>query len=977
MALLISASRRISVEGRRLLSRTIVVLAALVLLTLVTPSRSGAQATGSIVGQVVAGGTLQPLSSVQVYIPGSGLGALSAEGGRYLIVNVPVGSYAVRAELIGYQAVERQVTVTAGQPVQVRFELATDVLGLDEIVVTGTAGAARRREIGNSIAQVNAVQLARPQVNLQDMLQGQVAGVTIMGTGGSIGAGAQIRLRGANSVAMSNQPLVYVDGVRIRSDGYPNNNPTTGSTNRGSNYHTSPLNDINPNDIDRLEVIRGAAATTLYGTEAAAGVIQIFTKRGRAGKPTWTLQLDQGLDHLNAFGPTYPGPNGEDASHMFMDHWLKNANRTALNLSLAGGAQDIQYFLSGAGKNTEGVLPLDKESFYSIRGNLSSTPLPRLQLTWNTAYSKTRQDQTPTGNNLGLTLSVYRRDKNYFASEDPAQIDRATQDWQLTQWVDHFITGLTTSYEFGLLSQKVTVGYDLASFNGRNYRGWGQFSWPTGAAIDKRWQSETITMDYVATAQFNVTTDLKNSFSLGAQGTAVEENYTAGEAVDWPGPGDHVISNGAKTLGLEGRQRVVTAGFFAQSLFDFKNRYFLTGGVRIDGNSAFGEDLGLQVYPKLSASYVISEEGFWPDALGRVKLRAAWGQAGRAPGAFDAVKTWEALSWGGSAFRPNQAGNSELGPERTTELELGFDASFLDERVNLDFSHFYQKVTDALFDVTPPPSVGFQEPQLRNVGEMENKGIEVSANVDVIRAEKLEWSVGSSVSTTHSKVLTLGGAPPFSLGGSGWVIEGQPAPVIRTRCILNPDELAAPKTTTTPDCIHGPNVPTTTINAFTSLTLPWGITLSGRAEYQGGSYMQEGPSNAAIGRNVNWPTCWPIYAKQGTKFYDATKEGVLTARERARCNPRLSQGDWFVYPTDFMKIRDATARIAIPDAWVPGAASAALTLSAQNFYRWLNSDFLVFEPEMSGQQGSEAKVRSLSEHIPAPATYLMSLRLTF
>ncbi|MBI4539134.1 MAG: TonB-dependent receptor [Gemmatimonadetes bacterium] len=966
------------VEGRSLSSRAVILLALVPLLAPAAPARAQAPATGTILGQVVVSGTRQPLGSVQVFIPGSGLGTLTGDNGRFIMLNVPAGTYDVRAERIGYQTAERQATVRAGEPVQLTFELQTDVLGFDEIVVTGTAGAARRREIGNSIAQLSVAQLEKPPLSIENLLQGQVAGATILSTGGSIAAGSQIRLRGNNSVAMSNQPLVYVDGVRIRSDPYPNNNPTTGSTNRGSNYHSSPLNDINPNDIERLEVIRGAAATTLYGTEAAAGVIQIFTKRGRqATKPVWTLQIDEGFDHLHAFGPREPGPNGEDASRMFMDPWLRNANRLQSNLSLAGGTQDIQYFLSGSYRDIQGVLPLDDEETFSVRGNLTATPLPGLQLQWSTSYSSSRIDQTPTGNNLGLTLNVYRRDRNYVASAKKEDIDQFIHGWELTQWINHFVTGLTATHSFGFLTQRLTLGYDLADFNGRNYRAFGQISWVGGAAIDKRWESASMTVDYVATAAFNLTDNLRNSFSIGGQSIATEELFTAGEAINWPGPGNHVISNGAVTLGMEGRQRVVNAGFFVQNVFDLNNRYFLTAGIRVDGNSAFGENLGLQRYPKLSLSYVISDEEFWPESLGRVKLRAAWGQAGRAPGAFDAVKTWEALSWGGSALRPNQSGNPDLAPERTTEREFGFDASFLDDRLSLDLSYYHQKVTDALFPVTPPPSMGFQNPQLGNVGELENKGIELTAKIDALRRSNFGWSIGGSVSTNHSRVLSLAGAPPLSLGRFGWIMEGQPVPVIRSRCVLNPDELAAPVLAKGPDCIHGPNLPTTIINASTSFSLPWGISLSARAEYQGGGYMNEEASNQAIRRNVNWPTCWSVYKKQGAKFYDAKNESMLTAMERARCNPRLSSGDYNIYPIDFMKIRELTLRAPLPQDWIPGASSAALTLSAQNFWRWLNSDFRAFEPEMSGQEGSQAKVRYLSEHIPAPATYLMSIRVTF
>src|SRR5690606_4856281 len=170
-------------------------------------------------------------------------------------------------------------------------------------VVTGTAGAARRREVGNTVAQIDVTDLPAPPPNVDALLQSQAAGILVGQGNGSVGAGAQIRLRGAVSVSQSNQPIIYVDGVRVRSDSYARNISPTEGAGRGGNVTASPLNDINPNDIERIEVLKGSAASTLYGTEAAAGVIQIFTKRGSSGSPRWTLQVDQGFNELRPFAP--------------------------------------------------------------------------------------------------------------------------------------------------------------------------------------------------------------------------------------------------------------------------------------------------------------------------------------------------------------------------------------------------------------------------------------------------------------------------------------------------------------------------------------------------------------------------------------------------------------------------------------------------------------------------------------------------
>ncbi|MBI4522090.1 MAG: TonB-dependent receptor plug domain-containing protein, partial [Gemmatimonadetes bacterium] len=231
-----------------------------------------AQETGRITGQVTDAQSGVPLSEVQVYIAGSGLGTLTRANGRFVILNVAPGTHELRAERIGLAPVSRQVTVAAGQAVDVTFTMSVQALGLDEIVVTGTAGAARRREIGNTIAQINPVQMVGRPPDVQELLRGAAPGVNISASAGDMGMAQAIRLRGVHSVSMSNTPIIYIDGVRIRSRGTPTANAIDFPSQRGDNVSVSPMAQINPNDIERIEVIKGSAATTLYGTEASAGV---------------------------------------------------------------------------------------------------------------------------------------------------------------------------------------------------------------------------------------------------------------------------------------------------------------------------------------------------------------------------------------------------------------------------------------------------------------------------------------------------------------------------------------------------------------------------------------------------------------------------------------------------------------------------------------------------------------------------------
>lgn len=949
--------------------------------------------TGTVTGTITDASNGAGIQSVQVFLVDTGLGTLTNASGRFLILNVPAGSYTLRAERLGFATQEMQVSVSAGGTVAQNFQLEAEALGLDEIVVTGTAGAARRREIGNTIASVSVADIQEPPANVDALLQGRVAGMTVFNASGNAGSGARIRLRGNVSVAQSNQPLIYVDGVRIRSTAFDKNVPPTGYPGRSGNDVASPLNSINPADIDRIEVIKGAAATTLYGTEAAAGVIQIFTKRGHTGAPQWVASIEQGVSSMQPFGVDNSirddvSAAGGTPEYMFIDPWLRNAWQQRYSLSVSGGGDDLQYFVSGALEDDEGVLPNDAEQKATIRGNFTFSPADNLQMQWNTSFMNDAFTNTAAGNNAhGLTLNVFRRTANYFGNEEKSNLDQLLNQTISTQ-IDQLITGGTVTYTpFANFTNRLNIGYDLAQQNNRNLRPFGFIRAPDGILSDGRSEFETLTFDYVGTLTFGLGESINSSLSFGGQSITEEIQRTTAYAEDFPGPGDPTVTTGGTRLGFEQRQKVVNAGFFVQDVLDFNNKYFLTLGFRVDGNSAFGEDFGLQFYPKVSGSWVVSDEGFWGDS-GQLKLRAAWGESGRAPGAFDAVQTYTGVGWGNSpAFYPGVLGNPDLGPERTSELEFGFDGSFFDDRVQVDFTYYDQKTTDALFAVRQPASIGFSASQLENVGEIGNKGIEITLNTAVLEGDSWAWDLGGSFSTNNSEVGLPAEVPEFSTGG-GWIIDGQPAPVMYGECVTNPDAIAEP--IIDDECVIGPNAPTRIVGLNSTLSLPGGLRLSARGEYQGGHFVRAGVAQNAVRRSVVWAGCNEVYNIAGEAPLRATSPGrdQLTALQRAKCDPGLTDTDYWTEKADFFKIRDVTLQAPLPESWVPGASGATLTVSGRNIFRWTNDEWTHFDPEMGGNNDNnpisrngassgDFLVTSISEHIPAPAMYTVALRVVF
>ena len=479
-----------------------ILAAVAILLGLSLGVRPLAAQTGTVEGTVKAAVTGQPVAGAEVTIGGANIGTRTGTDGRFSLLNVPAGPREIRVLAIGYKLGTLRVTVTADQTTPADVALTASILQLGAVVVTGTAGQARVREVGASIAQLNLAQIKDPPANMDQLLQARAPGLSVMQTSGMAGEGAQIRLRGAVSVSQSNQPIVYIDGIRVRSEGYRRNRPPFDDSNgfRGGNYQASPLNDINPADIERVEIIRGAAASTLYGTEAAAGVIQLFTKRGASGAPRWTFETGQGFAQLRPFGtdsvpylnlrPT-GDVNGQcHEAPVAGCSWIRNGYRQRFSGSVAGGStggRGFQYFISATSENNDGVLPLDNEKKLSTRGNFTLNLFDNVRVDWNTSYSNTDLSNTPAGNNAhGLVLNVYRAERNYRSSSDPRVIDSLLNQ-SLTTGIQRLITGATVTYTpLSWFSNRFTLGYDLAQQENRNLRPFGFVAAPQGILLDEQ-----------------------------------------------------------------------------------------------------------------------------------------------------------------------------------------------------------------------------------------------------------------------------------------------------------------------------------------------------------------------------------------------------------------------------------------------------------------------------------------------------------
>lgn len=950
---------------------------------------AAAQQTGNVTGSVTKASNGQPVVGAQVTIEGTGLGTLSNNSGRFVILNVPTGEHTVHVQFVGWGSQDQTVQVGAGESVTVDFELRESAIEMEGLVVTGTPGQARRREVGNSIAQITSENIeTQPVQTVHQVLQGRTSGVQITANNGMVGAGSSIRIRGQATVSGGEDdmsPLVYVDGVRL-SRAAP---PTDVEVNAGINV----LDDINPQDIERVEVVRGPAATTLYGTEAAGGVIQIFTKRGVEGEGRWTYTTTHGLNQLPWTGPNDKeiNPSGlglhrcDDSlqgtpGEIFIDpsceadgDHIRTGYSQKHQLSVRGGTGNVNYFISGNWRSADGVIAPQNAKNWGLRGNFGFDPADDLNIDFNSSYNHRDITWIPDGNNAtGFLLNVFRGPRGY----TPNNENRLVLEEDIFQRTEHVTAGVNTVWTpVAGVSQRFKAGLDYFLTEITDTHAFNYFYDPQGSRENLTWQSRTLTLDYAGSWNTDFTSALSSNFSWGGQLFQEEELSVNGFGSRFAGPGNKVLDNGSVTSAFEDRITEIEGGGFVQEQVGWQDRFFITAGIRVDGNSNFGEDFGAQAYPKLSGSYLVSDHDFLPEWVNTLKLRSAWGQSGKAPGPFDALRTFSSVAGdnGQPGVTPGNLGAPGLGPERSTELEVGFETALIDNRVTVDFTLWDQSTEDALVSVQPVPSQGFTSSQLQNVGQIDASGGEVAVDVNLLRGRSLDWSVNSQFSWNETEAVDLGGQE-IAFGWGNYAFEGHPVPVAWGPKVQNPNEVGVEPERQARDedgnvepGIFGPTMPTHTYSVGTDLTLFSNLTLSALAEGQGGHYVQAGAAYQGVRREA-WPTCFA--AQDQMEMGDLSG---LTAMQIAKCRADgVNYEDWFE-KADFLRIRNVSLTYRVPGDILPAQLSSArVTLGGTNL--WIFTDYGGVDPESMEDGGRGfANFRTSYYNLPITRTYTLEV----
>ena len=767
----------------------------LCLLFLTLVMAPGALNAQSITGTVRDQATGQALASAQVYITGLDLGALTQANGGFLLLNVPVGTHTVSVQQLGYQTQDREVTVAAGQTAVQDFLMTRQALQLDELVVTGTAAGTRVREIGNAVTQLDAsVAEMQPIQNVSDLLRGRAAGVVVQQGNGGAGTASAIKIRGSSTMRLVNDgPLLYIDGVRV------NNRMASGQSD------VSRLDDIDPTMIESIEIIKGPAAATLYGTEAANGVIQIITKNGAAGAPQWNFTTRQGAAWFSdpagrtptnwSRNPTTGEPESfnifadvpEETSNMF-----RNAHNQYYGIDVAGGTAAFRYFVAGSIAQDEGATFNSWANRYNGRVNVDAQPAEDLTISANAGFGLTRiqltgdypYEDAVRAERRFLTRSDGTPDprRGYWRAPPEARYEQE----QNFHFANRMTAGITVSHNpVDWFTHRLTFGLDLTDQVAEDRNAIlspqsAQFFSSRAASGFKRVDQESVlysTFDYAASAERSISESIASTTSFGFQVYTKEINGVTATGTGFPALGLSAISSTGERTSTDDFIENNTVGVYLQQQFGFGDRFFLTGAVRADDNSSFGEDFDLVYYPKVSGSWVVSEESFWGlDFISEMRLRAAYGESGQQPDAFDALRSYSTrlAPVGGATLRPNSPGNSELGPERGVEVEAGFDASLFDGRVNLEFTYYDQTTKDAIVARDVAPSSGFTGSQFVNIGQINNRGIELGLGARLIETSGFDWDMNVNLSTNRNRVEELGLDGFLQLGWTTRHTEGYP-----------------------------------------------------------------------------------------------------------------------------------------------------------------------------------------------------------
>jgi len=780
------------------------------------------------------------IEGISIVIKGTRNGATSDNVGGFSLKLNNNNAVTLVASGVGFKTQELNVDPSK-MATGLNIVLTEQYSKLDEVVVTGTSAGTTKRQLGSYISSVNAEDLSKGATgNVLAALQGKTAGAQIIQNSGDPAGGMSVRLRGISSVLSSSEPLYIVDGVII-------NNATNRVTNTSSNYDggnfvgsigQNRMVDINPADIERIEVLNGAAAAATYGSRANAGVIQIFTKRGKSGAAKVSFsttymnsnlrkKLDVNNSPVKFGGPTDgPGALTQDiltpaatnttsvTRYDYQDYIFRNASGTDNTVSVSGGNDKTKYYFGGSYFYNQGIIQNTDFQRFSFRSNIDQVINKWLSMNLGLNYTNSSANEKPDGQSffsptnsvtiIGNFHDIWTRDANgnIKAVGERGRVNPVSviEDIKQRQTTNRLIgsfgmkmkaaKGLTFDYLMGIdnYAQNGTTYIPPFAYNASpGFFGGGPTLDPTQNGYSSVGTNNFFQINHDLTGNYTVdiTKDFNSTTQVGFSQQYEKSNYALIQGRGFA-PFIETV-NGASTPlpGVDDRSEISISGVYIQQNFKLKNQFFLTGAVRRDASSVFGANQRNQIYSKASASYVISSTEFWNElaiakAFDLVKVRLAYGESGNLTGigAYSRFNTYSSNSFlGRSALNSSSTlANENVKPERQSEIEYGLDLGMLNNRIGLTVNVYNKKVTDLLINRQLAPTNGFAS-LLDNFGALENRGYEVMLTLVPVQNKDLKWEMTTIYNRNRNKATKIGQALTLFSTNSGTpigIVEGQP-----------------------------------------------------------------------------------------------------------------------------------------------------------------------------------------------------------
>ena len=753
-----------------------------------------------------------PLVGVSVKVKGSEGGTMTDAGGKFTLM-IPGRSATLEISSIGFKT--QTVQVSESSP-SVSIKLQDDAGRLDEVVVTGLASSVKRANLANAVSSVSAKELVGTTVQptMDAALYGKVTGSNVSANSGAPGGGISMKLRGITSLVSNSQPLFIVDGVF-----YDNSSINAGlnfiskAAGQGSTaFQDNPSNriaDLDPEDIDRIEILKGASAAAIYGSRAAAGVVIITTKRGKSGKPrielSQTFGMQMQLRKLGqrswtrekaaaAFGAKgdsiYQANNGKVYDYedeLYGEHAMMSTSR----LSVSGGSDKTSYYLGYTYKDDEGIVLGTGYRKSSFRLNVDQKVTNFIDLSVNSNYVSSRADRGYFNNdNTSTSMGVsfvstpawvdLHPDANGNYPNNPVAPSNFLQTRDLitnAEFVERVLMAGTATVKILQNSRNnlkfiARGGLDQYTLNTvaifpQELQFEKEGNGTNGASIYGTTLNKGTNLSALLVHEFQMSEDISFRTQLGITAENLNQTTTVNTGTQMIGTQTNIDQAGSIQADQE---KIIQKdrGYFIQEEFNYADLVLLTVGLRADKSSRNGDANKLYYFPKASAAFNVHKLQSWSfENVSQLKVRAAYGQSGNfAP--FGAIYS-PLLPTGFNGTTGSEItltrGNESLKPERQTEFETGFDFGMFRDKAVLSFTYYSKKVDDLILDVVTPSSSGFTK-AWKNVAAIENHGLEISLAATPVSNKDFKWTTTTNFWQNNAKVTRLD-VPAFNTGAFG------------------------------------------------------------------------------------------------------------------------------------------------------------------------------------------------------------------